>query len=83
MVEGGCCYAGSEADGVECPERLLEEFVKVCIQELEESKRVVGKMKEAHEQILELTGIWGSVERVGKAREGGGEAQIGSGGGSC
>ena len=59
-------------------ERLLEEFVKDLIQELEESKRVVGKMKEAHEhEILELTGEWSreyrklarEVERLKLARE--------------
>jgi hypothetical protein len=59
-------------------ERLLEEFVKDLIQELKESKRVVGKMKQAHEhEILELTGEWireyrklaREVERLKLARE--------------
>jgi hypothetical protein len=59
-------------------ERLLDEFVKDLIQELEESQRVVGKMKEAHEhEILELTGEWTGeyrklareVERLKLARE--------------
>jgi hypothetical protein len=59
-------------------ERLLEEFVKDLIQELEESKRVVGEMKEVHEhEILALTGEWSreyrklarEVERLQLARE--------------
>ncbi|EDR03520.1 uncharacterized protein LACBIDRAFT_307301 [Laccaria bicolor S238N-H82] len=59
-------------------ERLLEEFVKDLIRELEESKRVVGEMKEAHElEILEVTGEWSreyrklarEVERLKLARE--------------
>ena len=38
-------------------ERLLGECVRHLIQELKESKQVVGKMKEAHEhEILELAG---------------------------
>ena len=56
--------------------------MKDLIQELEESKRVVGKMKEADEHgILELTG--GMKRQVQKALEGGGEAQLGLGGESC
>lgn len=59
-------------------ERLLEELVKDLIRELEESKRVVGEMKEAHElEILEVTGEWSreyrklarEVERLKLARE--------------
>ncbi|KIK04957.1 hypothetical protein K443DRAFT_4150 [Laccaria amethystina LaAM-08-1] len=59
-------------------ERLLEEFVKDLMQELEASKWVVGKMKEAHEhEILELTGerngeyrkLAREVERLKLARE--------------
>jgi len=59
-------------------ERILEEVVKDLIQELEEIKRVVGKMNEAHEhEILELTGEWSrecrklarEVERLKLARD--------------
>ena len=59
-------------------EKILEAFVKNLVQELEESKRVVGKMKEAHEnEILELTGEWSrhyrklarEVERLKLVRE--------------
>ncbi|KIK04981.1 hypothetical protein K443DRAFT_378613 [Laccaria amethystina LaAM-08-1] len=58
-------------------ERLLEEFVKDLMQELNESKLVVGKMKGAHEhEILELTWEWSreyrkpgrEVERLKLAR---------------
>ena len=57
VVKGGCCRAAKQMASNVRKQRLLEEFGKDLIQELEESKRVVGRMKEAHEhEILALTG---------------------------
>ena len=44
-------------------ERLLEEFVKKLIQQLEESKQVAGKMEVHEHEILELMGEWSHYTR--------------------